>query len=97
MGLALVRCLQAGADMTTNRTADMFLRVTIHTGPKGGVEYRLHDDSKGTFRCVTKYVAAPYMSDEVRAQADAAESARKAARKNKAEDASAWARIMRGG
>lgn len=35
------------------------LRATVHVGPKGGIEYRLHDDTHGTFKVVGKYAARP--------------------------------------
>lgn len=71
-------------------------RVTVHTGRKGGVEYRLHDDARGTFRCVSRYVARPLMDDATRATADAMDTHRRTTRQHAADDDATWRRIMRG-
>lgn len=73
------------------------MRVTVHLGPKGGTEYRLHDDARGTFRVVSRYQARPYMDAETRTQAEAMEAARAKARQAKVEQDACWRAIMRGG
>lgn len=72
------------------------MRVTLHTGPRGGVEYRLHDDARGTFRVVSRYVARPYMTPALCADADAMEAARRDATRRKAADEATWRAIQAG-
>lgn len=75
------------------------IRATVHTGPKGGVEYRLwrsHATYGEVFVVVGKYKAWPHMSAEERAKADRMEAERKDAKRRQAESDAIW-RGMRAG
>lgn len=71
-------------------------RYSVHTGPKGGTEFRQWT-GPDTFRTVSRYVAWPHLSPDDRAKADAMLAASKASKQAKAASNAAWAYIMRGG
>jgi hypothetical protein len=74
----------------------MMMKATVHTGPKGGLEFRLWSDDGIAYRVVGKYKAWPHMTEEERIKATALEETRRAAIKAKAELDHTWWRIMRG-
>ncbi len=69
---------------------------TVHTGPKGGAEYRQWT-GEHTFRTVNRYVAWPHLSEEDKAKAERIIEGRKEEKHRKAENDAAWRSIMRGG
>lgn len=71
-------------------------RYTVHTGPKGGTEFRQWT-GPDTFRTVSRYVAWPHLSPEARATADAMRDTARARKAATAANNAAWAHIMRGG
>jgi hypothetical protein len=68
-------------------------RYSVHTGPKGGTEYRQWT-GEHTFRTVSRYVAWPHLSDDDRAKAERMEAERKASKASKAATDAAWRTIM---
>ena len=68
-------------------------RYSVHTGPKGGTEYRQWT-GEHTFRTVSRYVAWPHLSDDDRTKAERMESERKAAKASKAASDAAWRSII---
>lgn len=79
-----------------NSPASNPARCSVHTGPKGGVEFRQWTD-RGTFYIVSRYVAWPYLSPEDRDKANAMRDANNAKRHQRQRDAAAWRDITRGG
>lgn len=71
-------------------------RYSVHTGPKGGAEYRQWTGAD-TFRTVSRYVAWPHLSPDERAKADAILSATRTAKASRIASDAAWRHILRGG
>ena len=69
-----------------------YTHATVHTGPKGGTEYRLWT-VRDTFRVVGRYAAWPYLSESERIKAETMERERKDAKRQQAEADAAWRSI----
>ena len=72
------------------------VRFSVHTGPKGGVEFRQWTGGD-TFCVVSRYVAWPHLSPEDRQKADAMRDANNAKKARQRQEAADWRHFMRGG
>jgi len=66
-----------------------YQRFSVHTGPKGGVEFRGWT-GPDTFYVVTKYVAWSHLSPDDRSKADAIAASRKAVKDAKDRSDAMW-------
>ena len=71
------------------------MHVSVHVGPKGGVQYRLWS-SADNYRIVSRFEADPYLTDDERALAIKMLDTRKATAQKEREDAQMW-RSLRAG
>lgn len=74
----------------------MKLGYTVHTGPKGGAEFRQWTDPQ-TFRTVSRYVAWPHLTPEEREKAETILAGNRTKKAAKRANDAAWRNIMRGG
>lgn len=72
------------------------MRATVHTGPKGGTEYRLWTDDR-VYRVVSRFRARPFMDVTEQSKADEMEAHNRAVKLASQQNEQAWREIMRGG